>query len=360
VGTYSFNNKYTVAWNVDNDIYTRKYNGLTWDSPVIIASGSSGGDNISTMNLSPSELMGIWRKPSGGITITPNGFHQDQQPQKTDNTEFKPVTYRLNKHIIFNLESDSVLAQKGYKGLIAFEVAGLGKITSSTTSNIKVEQSIQCLKSENILVNANSDMLKFAGAYYAKGLEIPKDALLNELSTMVTLQLKDAETNEVLEEIWSVPFSRLASATKTDGEYRTLSIPLNGLKGREVYIDVALPSNIEPLFVDDYYIYKGEDLKMKKFFSEPLALPTEYALHQNYPNPFNPSTTIRFDLVEPQNVTMKVYNSLGQEVMNLVNEYYNAGSHEVTLNASSLSSGAYFYRMTAGEYSSIKSFMLVK
>lgn len=82
--------------------------------------------------------------------------------------------------------------------------------------------------------------------------------------------------------------------------------------------------------------------------SSSLSVPEEYALAQNYPNPFNPSTTIEFELVEPAIVTLKVYNTLGQEVAVLANnELMDDGIQEIEFNASSLASGIYFYRLTA-------------
>ena len=75
--------------------------------------------------------------------------------------------------------------------------------------------------------------------------------------------------------------------------------------------------------------------------------PTEFSLEQNYPNPFNPSTTINFALPVKSNVTLSVYNSLGQKVTELVNGALPAGNHSVNFNASSLSSGVYIYRLEA-------------
>ncbi|MBD3165898.1 T9SS type A sorting domain-containing protein, partial [bacterium] len=90
------------------------------------------------------------------------------------------------------------------------------------------------------------------------------------------------------------------------------------------------------------------------------GLPTEYALHQNYPNPFNPTTTIKFDLVEAQNVKLAVYNILGQQVMTLVNRRMDAGYHAVNFDARNLSSGMYFYRIEAGQFKSMKKMVMVK
>jgi hypothetical protein len=74
---------------------------------------------------------------------------------------------------------------------------------------------------------------------------------------------------------------------------------------------------------------------------------SDFELMQNYPNPFNPNTVIRFQLPIGSNVTLRVFNSLGEEVEKLVNEYKLAGSYEVEFDAQLLSSGVYFYRLSA-------------
>ncbi len=90
------------------------------------------------------------------------------------------------------------------------------------------------------------------------------------------------------------------------------------------------------------------------------TLPTAYALHQNFPNPFNPTTNLRFDLVEAQNVRLMVYNILGQEVARLVDGRMEAGFHEVHFDASMMSSGVYFYRIETEAFTSMKKMVLVK
>jgi len=92
----------------------------------------------------------------------------------------------------------------------------------------------------------------------------------------------------------------------------------------------------------------------------PNSFPSDFVLEQNYPNPFNPSTNIRFSLPEANQVTLKVYDMLGQEVVTLVNEFINAGSYEVTFDASNLPTGIYTYSLTAGDFQSVKKMMLIK
>ena len=90
------------------------------------------------------------------------------------------------------------------------------------------------------------------------------------------------------------------------------------------------------------------------------GLPVAYQLEQNYPNPFNPTTVINFTIPKAGNVTLKVYNALGQEVATLVNEYKNASNYQVSFDASNLSSGIYFYTLTTDNFTQSKKMMLVK
>ncbi len=89
-------------------------------------------------------------------------------------------------------------------------------------------------------------------------------------------------------------------------------------------------------------------------------LPRKLSLSQNYPNPFNPTTNISFDLPQSEQVRLDVYNIQGQRVATLVNEVRSAGTHNVTFDASRLSSGAYIYRLQAGNSVLNRTMMLVK
>ena len=91
-----------------------------------------------------------------------------------------------------------------------------------------------------------------------------------------------------------------------------------------------------------------------------LETPSSFSLHQNYPNPFNPSTNISFSVSELRNVSLKIYDILGKEVSTLVNENLAPGSYSVTFNASSLPSGMYFYKLQAGDFTSVKKMTLIK
>jgi ligand-binding sensor domain-containing protein len=94
--------------------------------------------------------------------------------------------------------------------------------------------------------------------------------------------------------------------------------------------------------------------------TEDRKIPIEISLRQNYPNPFNSSTMISFDIPNQSNVLIKVYDVLGNEVATIVNEEKQAGSYNITFDASALSNGVYFYRLQAGSYIETKKMILMK
>ncbi|MBI1932406.1 MAG: T9SS type A sorting domain-containing protein [Ignavibacteriales bacterium] len=105
------------------------------------------------------------------------------------------------------------------------------------------------------------------------------------------------------------------------------------------------------------FLYRGQvivDVKEKKDSKN------IYKLSQNYPNPFNPTTTISYQLPEKSIVTLKVYDILGREIAELVNESKEAGNYKVTFDASNLSSGIYYYQIKAGNFIQLRKMLLIK
>ncbi|MFC2103037.1 T9SS type A sorting domain-containing protein [Bacteroidota bacterium] len=113
-----------------------------------------------------------------------------------------------------------------------------------------------------------------------------------------------------------------------------------------------------------FYRLKQLDFNGRYDYSEVVEVevngPLSYGLEQNYPNPFNPSTNIRYSVLESGLVRLAVYNLIGEEVSVLVNGQLDAGFHEVTFDASNLPSGAYFYKLQAGNTVQIKKMLLMK
>ena len=93
---------------------------------------------------------------------------------------------------------------------------------------------------------------------------------------------------------------------------------------------------------------------------EIISIPTGFILHQNYPNPFDQSTSIKYQIPQASNVTLEIFDFLGRSVKILVDEHKSAGTHEIEFSSQNLSSGIYFYRINAGEFSGMKKMLLLE
>lgn len=132
--------------------------------------------------------------------------------------------------------------------------------------------------------------------------------------------------------------------------------------------------NVKCLYIVNGYIFAGtaysgmwrrplsDIIGIEKICTE---IPTAYSLSQNYPNPFNPGTIIKFHIKDSRFVTLKVFDILGKEVATLVNEKLQPGTYKVPFSINKFSndqitSGVYFYKLTAGDYIATKKMMLIK
>ncbi len=142
--------------------------------------------------------------------------------------------------------------------------------------------------------------------------------------------------------------------------------PLTNYPFREIYNFCKVEVNSSELIFSAYDI-SGKKIDSKTIITTSVEMDRNnssnsytYNLSNAYPNPFNPTTVINFSLAEPGNVTLSVYDTLGQEVAQLVNKYQEAGNFNITFNASNLSSGVYFISIKAIGSSSKNSFTQVK
>ena len=137
-------------------------------------------------------------------------------------------------------------------------------------------------------------------------------------------------------------FDRFGSAVSLNSEFAVIGAPDdddNGFNSGSAYI------------YGDFIAGINENI---------LKIPIEFRLEQNYPNPFNPVTKIEYSIAKTAKVEIIVFDILGREVAKLVNETKKAGNHEVNFDASKYSSGLYFYKINAGEYSHVKRMLLLK
>jgi len=156
-----------------------------------------------------------------------------------------------------------------------------------------------------------------------------------------------------------------------NGDFHLQSItnPDCGGPGDSPCIDAGDPTILDS-FIDcdwglgversDMGAYGGGDSVQVSIYDRKLQVPDRFMLAQNYPNPFNTITIISYDLHEPLLVVLNVYDLLGRKVEMLVNTEQSAGRHQIIWNADDHSSGVYFYKLQAGEYSEIKKMLLLK
>ncbi|MFQ6092411.1 MAG: FlgD immunoglobulin-like domain containing protein [bacterium] len=197
-------------------------------------------------------------------------------------------------------------------------------------------------------------------ASYDAALMTPGTPRLTERSAEMTVAFNDQDG-----ELTVIVYSALGEVIPA-GEGPVLAIPFKvedfglwtsdlGLDFEEVILASpaaeALPVTVKPGSVS---------------IGKPV--PTRYNLAQNYPNPFNPETSIQYSVVSdqsPPHITLKIYNILGEEVRTLVDELKDAGYYTVTWDGKDsgglgVASGVYFYRLTAGDFTSTKRMVLLK
>lgn len=181
--------------------------------------------------------------------------------------------------------------------------------------------------------------------------------------------------------IFSGSFGKFISAEKGEllNSYTTPVMVMSRADGNTVYVDLSLVgADVQGLNQEGQLVlltFEGNanvrlssaDLRntanstmLVKLGDNTRGIPTEFGLSQNYPNPFNPATVISYQVPVQAAVKIDVFNAVGEKVETLVNEVKEPGYYEVTWNAASMTSGVYFFRINAGDFSAVKKMMLMK
>jgi hypothetical protein len=147
-------------------------------------------------------------------------------------------------------------------------------------------------------------------------------------------------------------YDRAGSKTIDAGEHMIGDIPFQITRPEDITLDkiLIIDINRKELNLTDIEI----------IYSPPPSIPLDYVLYQNFPNPFNPTTNIRFSIPDKNQVVLKVYDMLGNEIFTLVNEDKFRGIYTIEFNGSNLASGVYFYQLRAGNFVQTKKMMFVK
>lgn len=145
--------------------------------------------------------------------------------------------------------------------------------------------------------------------------------------------------------------SRFSLATETKFDFYRWKF--KSIRDKEGESDV-MTTNLTPGYL------KGNTTALQDNETAATTIPRTFSLLQNYPNPFNPTTSIPFQLPMGANVTLSVYNTLGQEVAVLVNRYLPQGSYQIPFKMGTLPSGVYFYRLKAGSFVQTRQMLILK
>ena len=132
-------------------------------------------------------------------------------------------------------------------------------------------------------------------------------------------------------------------------------VPDNGIITFSITGAGAFPNVGSTFVVDDLSLGSATGVN-----DLPNGLPKKFRLEQNYPNPFNPTTNIVYDVPEQSHVSMTVLDLLGRQVAIVIDQVQPAGRYKAVFDASALTSGAYFYRLTAGSYSQTRTLLLLR
>jgi hypothetical protein len=160
--------------------------------------------------------------------------------------------------------------------------------------------------------------------------------------------------------------SRMGYLLDTPFGLDTSFVPLTGIlhSGSKHPVAIDPNDNVWVAYGKDAYWYQA--MGLARFADQILDVDggmyasRSYQLSQNFPNPFNPLSTISFSLPKQSHITLRVYDVLGREVAQLIDETKSVGSYSVEFNASSLPSGVYFYRLQAGESIQTKKMLVMK
>jgi photosystem II stability/assembly factor-like uncharacterized protein len=242
----------------------------------------------------------------------------------------------------------------GNEWLLVLEIKNINSVTLSPINDMTI------VADGSIFVTLGADVLKSTD----KGITWNKTnvGIPNHNSSLYSYGRKITYNPITGHIILSCSYSGIYRSTDVGVSWHQISNKLEGVGGYYTHIVVnsttgmmfVLAGNV--LYRSTEAIYSNQVVSVE----EPEEIPSAYSLSQNYPNPFNPTTTIQYAIPKDEFVKLTVYDVTGKIVKELVNGYKTAGRYSVEFNASSYSSGTYYYKIEGGKYKNILKMMIVK
>lgn len=326
---YDYVNGINLSYYLSND------NGVTWDAPVVLAPYIVDGADTCFFNLAGG-YQAVWDN-SGNLHIVAAAYNNyELDPAVANTTRFLVSRiYHWSQATGFNILAGKNNIPNLVDTLCQALTAPLSQPTITVLGNGNLVCAFTTYTKGNSQVVDNGQAVNTGEIYYSVSANGG-----SSWSTPVNL------TNTPLVEEKFASLAPKYSGSTDIGIYYTRDLKAGG------WVNVAAWGKAPVYGI------------VKKFspvgIKENVSIAKDYELFQNYPNPFNPTTTISYYIQKSGFVSLKVYDMLGKEVASLVNEVQTQGPKEISFNASSLSSGIYYYTISAGDFKDTKKMMLIK
>ena len=360
-GNRKKNNDLSIAWyKSTNETQKVSYVSGAWGSISALSSSNQTPQlAFNETAVTFTNKIGFSRSTSGSVySLTPISFTEGGGPLEKSSDHIAAQQYTRGvvtslNDIAYTIQFGNIQLKQpgGEPRLIA-----LATLPDTLPVNT-IEEIASYLKSEPFIAYEQSELSLQLQEYLLRG----KTAELNGKDVSYKLEFVESKTNNVL---YTMHFSHLSERKKT---IDVLPYKFGVTGNKEVYIRLSIvpQGDAQPSFtaVNEYSDESENGLNKSGTKGNPVVvdfIPKDFSLGQNYPNPFNPTTAITFDIANDEFVTLSVYDAVGREVEKLVNEHKSPGRYTVQFNASRLSSGLYFYTMTAGKFKATQKMMLVK
>ncbi len=361
-GSY-WTNDYVVLYNPTNttfdlsgwSIQYTKFNGSVWEVTNLIGSISANG------YYSIQEGGGVWGVAP--LPFTPNAFGNTEIDKNKGKLAL--LTTQIPLTISNPFGNPDVVDFIGYgQGTDAYEGSGPAQQLGLTSSLRRKDNT----GNNTYGTNGNGwDTNDNAGDSYVETDLVTNPPLPVELSQFSAI-IKNGNVNlkwRTETEVNNYGFE--IQRTKDDVEFRNSNFEMIGF----VQGNGNSNSPKDYSFTDDKisagkYAYRLKQIdtdgnfEYSKVIEIDLDSPAKFELFQNYPNPFNPSTTIRFTVAETEYVRLTVYNLVGEQVEELLNEVKDAGIHTIDFDGSNLNSGIYIYKIESGDFVQTRKMTLIK
>jgi hypothetical protein len=335
-----------------------------WGSPSYISSG-----NYPQLSVGSSNAKYLWTSGSsspytisiGSETLTKEVILASEYSRELNFLVPSGIDNKTGSSISVEIKQPQIIHKDGNITLIPFVDAPPDSIIISPKEILAYGNTRSFVPPQDI------DSLKFQFAVRMTNGE----KILEDVDVLITFDIYDASSGNKLDRISSQSFSE----DKDNNKWYQVNLTAANFSNTKYSSGISIHPAVLGLKNDNpemiaslghIYKFNTEGFEIPKDILTETNTPKEYLLEQNYPNPFNPATTISYQLPADGVVTLKIFDVLGNEVRELVNEFKTAGRYETKFDASELASGIYIYQIKVNNlaetigFSSVKKLIFMK